>query len=86
MRSLKSNQNIIINKSLLFVKAFWCSRIIFGKIFFSLLAKNFKKILYKTLHKLIGLNSETNSGLLTLGMSMINNDYNYLGVLQSLEN
>ena len=85
MRSLKSNQNIIINKFAL-CKSILVFRDNFGKIFFSLLAKNFEKILYKTLHKLIGLNSETNSGLLTLGMSMINNDYNYLGVLQSLEN
>ena len=80
MRSLKSNQNIIINKSAL-CKRFWCLGIIFGKIFFSLLAKNFKKTLHKTLHKLIGLNYEINSGLLTLGISMINYDYNYLGVL-----
>ena len=37
-----------------FVKADWCSVIIFGKMDLSLLARTLENILYRTLHKLMG--------------------------------
>ena len=40
--------------SRLFVKAFWFSVIIFGRIFLSLFAKTFENILYNTLQRLVG--------------------------------
>ena len=41
------------------IKALWVGEIIRGRIFFSRLAKTLEINLYKTLHKLIDLNSVT---------------------------
>ena len=56
----------------LLVKALWCSVIIFGNILLSLFAKTLEKILYNTLHKLIGLNSEACSGFFFFGIRVMN--------------
>ena len=58
---------ILSEISRLLVKALWCSIIIFGRIFFSLFVRTFEKILYKTLQRLIGLNSEAYLGFFFLG-------------------
>ena len=55
----------VISRS--FANVDWCSEIRLGRNFFSLFARTSEKFLYKTLHKLIGRNSVTNSGLTTLG-------------------
>ena len=57
--------------SLLFVKALWCSVIIFGKIIFSLFAKTLEKILYNTLQRLMELNLKAYSRFFFLGMRVI---------------
>ena len=53
------------------MNALWCSVIIWGKNFLSLLAKTLEKILYKTLQRLMGWNSETNAGLENFGIRVI---------------
>ena len=61
---------ILSEISRLFVKALWYSVMILGIIILSLLHKTFKKILYNTLHKLMGLYLETDSGHLTLRIKL----------------
>ena len=57
--------------SLFLAKADWFSVIRFGRNFFKRFARTFEKTLYNTLYKLMGLNSITNSGLLTFGIRVI---------------
>ena len=42
-----------------------------GRIFFNLFARTFENILYNTLHKLMGRNSDTSSGFLTFGIKVM---------------
>lgn len=53
------------------IKALWLSEITSSNIFFSLLARVLAIILYNTLHKLVGQNSLTEIGFLTLGIKPI---------------
>ena len=46
--------------------------IIFGEILLSLFAKTFEKILYNTLQRLIGLNSEASFGFFFFGIRVMN--------------
>ena len=62
---------ILLEISLLLVKALWCSVIIFSKSLFNLFAKTLEKILYRTLQRLMGLYSEAYSGLSFLGTRVI---------------
>ena len=62
---------ILLEISLLLVKALWCFVIILGKSLFKLFAKTLEKILYRTLQRLMGLYSEAYSGLSFLGMRVI---------------
>lgn len=66
MQGFKSNQNVIYYKEI-FNKSNWCSVMIHGRNFLSLFARTLEKILYRTLHKLIGLYSNTNLGLFYFG-------------------
>ena len=59
---------ILSEISRFFVKALCCSIMICGSIFFNLLANTLENILYNTLHKLIGRNSETKSRFFTFGI------------------
>jgi len=70
MKKLKTTR-ILLDISHSFVKEIWFSVIICGKIVFSLLANTLEKILYNTLHRLMGRNSETNSGFLTFGIKVV---------------
>jgi len=56
-----------------------------GRIFFSLFVNTFEKILYNTFHKLMGRNSETNSGFLTLGFNVLRCDLGALVVCLNLK-
>ena len=62
---------ILSEISLLLVKALWFSVIIFGRILFNLFAKTLEKILYRTLQRLMGRNSEPNFGFFFLGIRAI---------------
>ena len=69
---------ILSNISLLLVKVLWFSVIIFGRILFNLFPRTFKKILYRTLQRLMGRNSKANSRFFFFGIRVIKVWFFYL--------
>ena len=71
MKCFKSNKDVVKNQEIYFGKPDWCSIIIFGKIFFNLFASTLEKILYRTLHRLIGRYSWTYLGFVIFWMRVM---------------
>ena len=60
---------LVIRRS--FTKADWCFVMIDGRNFLSLFVRTLEKILYRTLHKLMGRYSDMDLGFFTLGIRII---------------